>query len=317
MAHERALLVIADPIARWDQKREGTLALAAEAQSSGWRVFHSTPQDVVFSGEGLRAAATSVSVEWPARLGAEAFRVTQGATTYVPLESLGAVLVRPDPPVDLAYLHMLQLLTTVEERVRIVNRPSRLLRWNEKLSALLFADAMLPTVIRMEGSTVLDAKERNTRKNWGETVTKSLDEARGRGVSRSGSTGASGSAPPKPVWLLEQPFNPRVAEGDKRVFIVAGKVVGGFNRIPADGAWLASIRLGAKITPLNLTPAEVSICQRIGEWSKREDLHFLGVDLIGERLSEINLTSVGGLVEAQENYGVEVAKEFFRSLAMA
>lgn len=233
----------------------------------------------------------------------------QGAVEQRSLTSFQLVWMRRDPPVDDGYTFAAGLLAQAERRgVRVINRPASLLIWNEKLSALQFPELMAPTIVAADCASLLAFIHQHQ-----DVVLKPLQGKGGQGVVRAGSAMAGLKAllelvtAQQQLPVLAQAFLPDVVEGDKRILLVNGEPVGAINRRPQRGEFRSNLAMGGTPEACGLSARDHTICRALAEPLRREGLAFVGIDVIGPWLSEINVTSPTGLRELEWLGGVPAA----------
>lgn len=228
---------------------------------------------------------------------------------YVRLD-LGAdvdvILMRQDPPFDMAYVTATYLLETVHPRTLVVNDPAEVRSAPEKLMVTRFPDLTPPTLISSDAVQLADFHRKH-----GEVVLKPLHGAAGSGVVRLKADDpnldalveihATGSRDP----LVIQKFLPAVSKGDKRIILVDGEVAGAINRVPLKDQVRSNLRVGGTAMPVELTARDLEICAAIGPELKRRGLIFVGIDVIGDWLTEINVTSPTGAQQLKQFTGVD------------
>lgn len=223
----------------------------------------------------------------------------------MPASGFNLILMRKDPPVDARYLRAVRLLSRVPSPTWVCNAPRSLSRWNEKKIILEFPGWIPPTRVTADTRAI----GRFARKIGGTVVLKSLTSFGGRGVERvdPASPGFArlvrkmtrGGGTP----IVVQAFLPEVSRGDKRIFFVDGRPLGALLRIPSAGGFLANPDLGARLRRTRLSAREKRLCSRLSPFLKKHGIFFAGVDVIGEKLTEINITSPGMLWEWNETDG--------------
>jgi len=225
----------------------------------------------------------------------------QGAVEQRSLTGFQVVWMRRDPPVDDAYTFAAGLLAQAERRgERVVNRPASLLIWNEKLSALQFSRFMAPTIVSADCASLLAFIHQHR-----DVVLKPLEGRGGQGVVRAGSAMAGLQAllelvtAQQQLPVLAQAFLPDVAAGDKRILLANGEPVGAINRRPQRGEFRSNLAMGGTPEACGLSARDRTICHALAEPLRRAGLAFVGIDVIGPWLSEINVTSPTGLREVQ------------------
>jgi glutathione synthase len=221
-------------------------------------------------------------------------------------EDVDVILMRQDPPFDMAYVTATYLLETVHPRTLVVNDPAEVRSAPEKLLVTRFPDLTPPTLVSSDPVALVAFHEKH-----GDVVLKPLHGAAGSGVVRlkAGDPNlealieihATGSRDP----LVIQKFLPAVSAGDKRILLVDGEPVGAINRIPAKDQVRSNLRVGGKAAPVELTPRDLEICKAIGPTLKERGLIFVGIDVIGDWLTEINVTSPTGAQQLKNFTGVD------------
>ncbi|HRO32439.1 MAG TPA: glutathione synthase [Brevundimonas sp.] len=222
------------------------------------------------------------------------------------------ILMRQDPPFDMAYVTATYLLETVHPQTLVVNDPAEVRSAPEKLFATHFKGLQPPTLISSDVVALSDFHARH-----GDVVLKPLHGAAGSGVVRlkAGDPNlealveihATGSRDP----LVIQKFIPAVSAGDKRILLVDGEVVGAINRVPMKGAVRSNLRVGGVAEPVELTARDLEICAILGPELKRRGLLFVGIDVIGDYLTEINVTSPTGAVQLKAFTGVDAGERLW------
>jgi glutathione synthase len=292
---------LCDPFASLRPGRDSTLEMLAEALLRGHEAFVFEQRDLRASREGAWALATSIRST--AREG-----LAPAGVRLLPLSELDAVLLRKDPPVDVQFLHA-TLLTDLAGGPLLLNDPAALRDCNEKLFALQFPDLVPDTAVASDPAALRERIEA-----WPEgAMLKPLDGHGGRGVvvtSRQDRNlgalleiyTAHGTRP-----ALAQAYLPEVRRGDKRILVVDGEPQGVFARLPPADGHRCNLAAGGRAAPAELTDADRAICRRVAPALHERGLHFVGLDVIGRHLIEINVTSPGGIVDAAQHGGARVA----------
>lgn len=218
------------------------------------------------------------------------------------------ILMRQDPPFDMAYVTATYLLETVHPKTLVVNDPAEVRSAPEKLLVTHFPGLTPPTLISSDPVALVDFHERH-----GDVVLKPLHGAAGSGVVKlkAGDPNlealieihATGSRDP----LVIQKFIPAVSKGDKRIILIDGEPVGAINRVPAKDQVRSNLRVGGTAAPVELTPRDLEICKAIGPTLKARGLIFVGIDVIGDYLTEINVTSPTGAQQLLRFTGINAA----------
>jgi len=283
-----------DPLESIGIAGDSTFALMLKAQTLGHELFHYLAGDLTYEDGRLYAGAHRVSVK---AVEGDHFRLGEFAVLDLGSD-VDVVLMRQDPPFDLGYITATHLLERIAGETLVVNDPKSVRDCPEKLFVLDFARFMPPTMItRSLGAA------RKFLASHGAAVLKPLHGNAGKAVFKIEREGANLAA------LMElfnatyrephiiQAFVPEVAQGDKRIILIDGKVTGAINRLPAKGEIRSNLAAGGHASATELTETEREICASLGPELKRRGLLFVGIDVIGGRwLTEINVTSPTGIV---------------------
>ena len=285
-------LFVLDPLGQINPAKDSSAALMQAACRAGDEVWACTPSDLIARGDEPLAIALPVTPEpW----------ITVGVAERQALAGFDVIWMRKDPPVDEAYLYATHLLEVAERAgVRVLNRPSALRAWNEKLGALRFSRWMAPTLVAGRVSELTRFAEEQ-----GEVVLKPLGGRAGLGVIR-----VSADAPGLKALLdlvtdqerlpvMAQRFLPAVMEGDKRILLVDGEPLGAVNRRPSAGEFRSNLAVGGQAEATVLSERERRICEALTPSLRSEGLFFVGIDVIDGMLSEINVTSPTGIREVE------------------
>ncbi len=286
-------LFVMDPYATMAPDKDTSFAFMRAAQAAGHQCLHSLAADVSNEGNVVRAWARPLSVN------NEPPHVVAGEVQLCEVAELDAVFVRKDPPFDDAYLHLTQQLDLVQRRTLIINEPQALRDANEKLFAFHFAEFMPRTLV----SSNTDQMLAFLKDVGGKAVVKPLDGAGGAGVM--GVTGGDRHSrgildyvtrEGKQLALI-QAFQPEVVGGDKRVLLLDGQLLGAIRRVPRADDIRANIHVGGRVEACELTTREQELVAVLGPKLSERGLFFVGLDLIAEKLIEINVTSPTGIQE--------------------
>jgi glutathione synthase len=295
-----------DPLARLNIKGDTSFALMLEAQARGHAIFQLEPEDVAYENgrvSGLiRAIAVKDDPSGP-------FAVHE--TRRMDLKDFDALLIRQDPPFDMAYFANTLLLEMLEPDVLVLNAPRAVRNVSEKLAALQFPDLMPRTWVgRDKGALVAFAQQ------FPMVVVKPLFHGGGETVTRT-TTDAAALLPHVETALVAWPKEPILVqeylpevpeEGDKRIMLLEGEPVGALKRIPAKGDFRANIHVGGTPVLSEIEPRDQPIVERVGEMLRREGVFFAGIDVLAGRLIEINVTSPTLMRELRRAGGPDVAK---------
>ena len=282
-----------DPLETIGIAGDSTFALMLKAQERGHRLFHYLAEDLGYEDGRVRAVAREVTVQ---RTQGDHYRAGERITLDLSAD-VDVVLMRQDPPFDIGYITATYLLERVARDTLVVNDPRSVRDAPEKLFVLDFAQFMPPTLITRS----IDELKAFHAKH-GEIVLKPLHGNAGAAVFRIGRDGQNLAALAElfgEVWrepYIAQAFLPAVAEGDKRIVLVDGEVAGAINRKPGAGEIRSNLAAGGTAYATELTDREREICAALGPELKARGLLFVGIDVIGGLLTEINVTSPTGIV---------------------
>ena len=292
-------LFVMDPPETMLPDKDTTFAFMRGALARGHQCWHCLPGDITSVNDEVTGVATSIVVS------DEAPHVSLGKRQTLSLSELDAVFIRKDPPFDSAYLYLTQQLDLVCKSTLVLNSPQGLRDANEKLFALHFAKYIPRTMVSSSPTRLLSFLD----ELGGSGVLKPLDGAGGFGVVllKVGDPNVRAlvdllTSEGRRKALLQQ-YLPVVREGDKRVLVLDGRILGAIRRVPHGQDIRANIHVGGSVEPTDLTPAEQSLVKDVGTELSARGLWFVGLDLIGERLIEINVTSPTGLQQLARHHG--------------
>jgi glutathione synthase len=292
-----------DPIDRINIAGDSTFALLLEARARGHRLSYYTP-DKLSLRDG-RVVAETAPIEVRDIVGDH---VTLGGARATDLASFEVVLLRQDPPFDLAYITATHLLEHLPPEVLVVNDPAGVRNAPEKLFVMNFSQLMPPTLITRDKAAIEEFLAKHS-----EAVMKPLHGHGGAAVFKIvqgdpnlGSLFDLFAATFREPWVVQR-FLPRVADGDKRIILVDGVAAGAVNRVPAGNDIRANLARGAIASAAEFTPREREICAVIGPELKRRGLLFAGIDVIDGNLTEINVTSPTGIRAIKRLGGPDLA----------
>lgn len=292
-----------DPIASVDINADSTFAIALEAQKRGHELSYYEPRHLSMRDGGVYAKAH------PIRLRREqGNHVDIGAAEHLKLDQTDVVLLRQDPPFDMNYITTTHLLERVHGQTLVVNNPSEVRNAPEKLFVTEFEGVMPATLITSDEDEV-----RAFRNEYKDIIVKPLYGNGGAGVFRL-QEGDENLASLMELFAqlyrepaIVQQYLPDVRKGDKRIILVDGKPVGALNRVPAEGESRSNMHVGGRPEKSELTAREHELCEIIGPELKRRGLIFVGIDVIGDYLTEINVTSPTGIQEIARFGGADIA----------
>jgi glutathione synthase len=297
-----AVAIQMDPIESIDIDADSSFVLALEAQRRRHGLYHYLPQDLSFRDGRVYARARPLEVR--REMGNHA---SLGGAALLDLATVDVVLMRQDPPFDMAYITATHLLEMVHPETLVVNDPNHVRNAPEKLFVAHFGSLMPPTLISSDREEILDF-----RREHGDLIIKPLFGNGGAGVFH---------IPPEDENLnallemftglyrepiIAQRYLPEVRAGDKRIILIDGAPAGALNRIPPAGEARANMHVGARPVKAGLDKRDLEICQAIGPTLKDRGLIFVGIDVIGGYMTEINVTSPTGLQEINRFDGVSL-----------
>jgi glutathione synthase len=297
-----AVAIQMDPMESIHIDADSTFVLALEAQARGHSLLHYLPRHLSLVEGRLIAKARRLEVR----------RVPDRHFTYGPFETvelaaLDIILMRQDPPFDMAYITATHLLEHVRDKVLIVNDPVSVRNAPEKLVATHFPELMPPTLVTSDRDEILAFRAKH-----GDIILKPLFGNGGAGVFRLKPDDENLNSLLEQFTLLYrepimvQRYLPAVRQGDKRIVLIEGEPAGAVNRVPAAGEARANMHVGGRPEKSALTERERAICAAIGPMLREKGLVFVGIDVIGEHLTEINVTSPTGLQEINRLDGVKL-----------
>ena len=308
-----------DPIESVNIDADSTFALMLEAQRRGHELWHYDVRHMSLhegKGEGkgrtgrLLARARPVTVQ---RVASDHYRF--GAPELLDLGTMDAVLMRQDPPFDMAYITATHMLEHIHPRTLVVNDPKHVRDAPEKLLVTHYPELMPPTLVTWDVEAI-----RAFRREYRDIIVKPLFGNGGAGVFRIreddenlGSLLEMHFARSREPLMIQR-YERAVRQGDKRVILVDGEPLGAINRVPAQGEARSNMHVGGRPEKTALTARDREICQRIGPHLRDHGLIFVGIDVIGDYLTEINVTSPTGLQELARFDGTDLSVAIWDSI---
>jgi glutathione synthase len=300
-----------DPIGPIDINADSTFRIAEEAQARGYELFYYTPDRLAWQEGRVTARG------WPLTVRREkGNHFTLGSEAEVDLGDYDVVWLRQDPPFDMGYITTTHLLERLGPGTLVVNDPFWVRNYPEKLLVLQFPDLTPPTTIARDLATLRAFRERH-----GDIILKPLYGNGGAGVFRLTPddrnlvslyelfTGMNREP------LIAQKFVPDVSNGDKRVILVDGEPIGAINRVPPIGETRSNLHIGGTAQKIGLTARDMEICDAIGPLLREKGQVFVGIDVIGNYLTEINVTSPTGIQELERFDGINAAGAIWDAIA--
>lgn len=308
----KPLGVIMDPIAGINPKKDTTLALLLAAQQHHWPIFYMEAQDLFLVKDKPFARMRSLQVKDDVK---NWFK--WGKETIAPLENLSVILMRKDPPIDMQYIYTTQLLDKAEQQgVLIVNHPQSLRDFNEKLFTLNFPDCYPPGVV----TSSIHIAQKFLQEHQ-DIIVKPLNGMGGSSVFRLTTHDPNCNVILETLtannhsYMMAQRYIPEVREGDKRIIMIKGEPIPyALARIAPPGETRANLAVGGKGHAVKLTERDVWICKQVGPHLREKGLLFVGLDVIGDYLTEINITSPTGVREIDAQCNLNISAQFIASI---
>ncbi|WP_439153922.1 glutathione synthase [Yoonia sp.] len=297
-----------DPIGPINIDADSTFRIAEEAQARGHSLFYYTPDLLAYDRGRVIARGWPLTVR---RVKGDHFQL--GAETTVDLADVDVVWLRQDPPFDMSYITTTHILDMVHPGTLVVNDPFWVRNYPEKLLVLQFPDLTPPTMIARDLATL-----KSFRDEHGDVILKPLYGNGGAGVFKLAHADSNLASLHELFSginrepLIMQKFLPAVSKGDKRVILVDGEPVGAINRVPAAGETRSNMHVGGRPEKVELTDRDREICSRIGPLLRERGQIFVGIDVIGDWLTEINVTSPTGIQELERFDGVNIAEKIWQ-----
>lgn len=286
-----------DPLDNIDPRLDTSFRLAEEAELRGYSVFHYLPNNLTFSKTRIIANGHFVKLN---RKQNPSFTILKNKTIDIG-HDLDILWIRQDPPFNMDYLSSTYLLDFVGNETLIVNNPFWVRNFPEKLLVLNYPQLMPATIITSRIEVIQEFREK-----YGDIILKPLYGNGGAGVFKINYNDKNfvalfelfqmNSTEP----LIAQEFLPEVINGDKRIILLDGEILGAINRIPQKGEIRSNMHVGGKAVATELSIDEIKICEQIGSTLKEHGQIFVGIDVIGGKLTEINVTSPTGLQELEK-----------------
>ena len=310
MTNPLKVAVQMDPIASVNIDADSTFALMLEAQARGHILWHYHVRDLALAGGRVLAQAQPVAVRRE-----QGNHFTFGPTEELDLAQVDVVLMRQDPPFDMAYITATHILEHIHPKTLVVNDPASVRNAPEKLFVTHFPELMPETLITADVRQI-----RKFREKHGDIIIKPLFGNGGAGVFHLKPEDPNLNALTEMFTeksrepLVVQRYVPDVRKGDKRIILVEGIAMGAINRVPAAGEARSNMHVGGRPEPTTLTDRERDICAAIGPALRERGLIFVGIDVIGGYLTEINVTSPTGLQEIARFDGTHLERAIWDAI---
>ena len=298
-----------DHISSLNIEGDTTFALCLEAQNRNYKIFHYTPEALTYENGIIRAPLESLEVNDDKK-----DHYALGPTKYSDFSDIDVLLMRQEPPFNMNYITYTHLLEHLPDSLKIINNPASVRNAPEKLLVTFFKDLMPETIITRDKDAILNFQEKHN-----DIVVKPLFGKGGEGIilikkEDDVSTIISDFLGNELEPIMVQPFLPEVKFGDKRIIILNGEPVGCLNRIPADGEFRSNLGVGGIPVLSELSDNDKKICERIKSTLLDMNLFFVGIDVIGDYLTEINVTCPTGVRQIKGLGGPDIPNLFWRQV---
>ncbi len=308
----RKIGIVMDPVQAINTKKDSSFAMLLAAQARGWQIFYMQQADLFLRDGQVLASMAALTVQddpydW----------YQLGDTQIAPLHSLDAILMRKDPPFDMEYIYSTYLLEQAQSQgVLIVNDPQSLRDANEKLFTAWFPQCCPPTLVTRQKSLMREFQQQH-----GDIIIKPLDGMGGASIFRVMQGDPNFSVIVETLTengsksVMVQQYLPAIKEGDKRILLINGEPMPyALARIPADGETRGNLAAGGRAEGRELTERDRWICAQVGPKLREKGLIFVGLDVIGDYLTEINVTSPTCIRELDRLYGLNIAGDLMTAI---
>jgi len=299
-----------DPVENIDIDADSTFVIGLEAQRRGSELYHYHPDDLMYEGGRVLASARRLDLRYE-----HGNHFTLGAPELIDLKTLDVVWLRQDPPFDMAYLTSTYLLDMIHPDTLVVNNPTEVRRNPEKLYIARFPDLIPPSLVSRNVDAI-----KAFRAKYEDIIVKPLYGNGGWGVfhikpdDENLNTLLEMHMAASREPLMVQAYIPAVRQGDKRIILIDGEAAGAINRVPPEGEARSNMHAGGTPEPCALTARDMEICTAIGQDLRQRGLIFAGIDVIGDYLTEINVTSPTGLQEIRRFDGVALEEKLWDAI---
>jgi glutathione synthase len=304
--------VVMDPISTIKIKKDSTFAMLLAAQTRGWQLSYMELNDLsVIDGTAMANMRPLTVADDPAAW----FEL--GDSTYEPLGDLDVILMRKDPPFDMEYIYATYMLELAEQQgVLVVNKPQTLRDANEKLSTAWFPQCTSPTLVTRNPQQILEFLQQQK-----DLILKPLNGMGGASIFRVAEGDVNTNVILETLtehetrYVMAQRFIPEIDKGDKRILLIDGEPVPyALARVPAKGETRGNLAVGGTGVGVPLTDRDFWICQQVAPTLKEKGLLFVGLDVIGDYLTEINITSPTCIRELDQLYNLDIAGQLMKAI---
>ncbi len=306
----KIVAIQADPIQKINPKTDTTLLLALEAQKRKYKIYWFEQKDISFINSKLFANVKELKLFNSEK---KYFKIIRKKNFNLSNSKL--ILIRQDPPFNIDYINSTLLLDTIKKRVKIINNPGSVRNISEKLFSIKFMNLMPPTIFTKNFNEVINFYQKHKK-----IVLKPVNGYAGKNIyfiNKKLNQNALRNYLRKTGFVMVQKFLPLVKYGDKRVFIINGKVMGAIKRVPSKNSILSNLSQGGKAFKINLNKFEKKISSQVAKVLKKNNIYFAGIDLIsGKLIGDINVTSPTGLTQFKELTGINLAEYFWDKLKL-
>ena len=299
-----------DPIENVNINADSTFRIMEEAQNRGHELYYYLPTSLSYQDRTVRARVNLIKVQ---RVIKDHYKFRD--SKVVDLSDFDVVWLRQDPPFDMGYITSTHLLDRVASNTLVVNDPTWVRNWPEKLKVLDYPDLMPATTIAWDIEVL-----KNFKSKYNDIILKPLYGNGGAGVFRLKPEDSNLDSLHELFLkfnnepLIVQKFLPEVTKGDKRIILIDGEPVGAINRVPLKGQTRSNMHVGGKPQKASLNARDLEICSIIGDDLKKHGQVFVGIDVIGDYLTEINVTSPTGIQELERFDNVNIAEKIWQSI---
>ena len=302
--------IVMDPIDNINLQKDTSLALMLAAQNKNWEVWYLEQQDIFFQEEVFGNAKLL-------RFNNNSLQYSIIEEQKIKLNELNVILMRKDPPVDATFLYTTYLLEKLQQQgVLVVNNPKSLCSFNEKIVATEFHNCIPPTLIAMRKDELVNFITKHQQ-----VVLKPLDGMGGVSIFKLTDKDPNINVIIETITknqqqqIMAQKFIPEITSGDKRIIVINGEPIPyALARIPKAGEFRGNLAAGAKGKGQKLTPQDLHIVEQISPFLKQNGIFFAGIDIIGNFLTEINITSPTGIREISSIFNIDIAKKILDNI---
>ena len=303
----KIIAIQGDHPSKLNPKTDTTVFLAKEIQDKNYKIFYYNPKDLSVIKSKVTASGFFVKFDYSKK---ELFKILK--KQKLELTKCKFVLIRQDPPFNLEYISSTYILDAIKDKVRIVNNPTSIRNVSEKLYSVQYQKFMPKTIFTQNLNEI-----KSFFKSQNKVILKPIHSYSGNDIHLLSRFNLKFIQKfiKKHGYIMCQKYLPKISKGDKRVFLINGKVCGAISRIPKKGSFLSNMSKGAKPISAQLSKIEKKISELIAKDLKKQNIHFAGIDFIDQKLNgDINITSPTGLKTLYDLSGVNLAKTFWKEL---